>query len=234
MRKMQFLRLVLCLLVVFGVASCAARYDHYKAYTASTDQQEQRKVKLEDQFEATVGVVKAIKFFANPVSKDGEDIYDNSTHLTWYELEDDGSQVKRSVTFSNQFGIQNWVIGKPVFLIVPTEKIEGGGGAEPNKTKHFKCYEVLQGGFSSREVTLKDQFDKETAVVLKPMFFCTPVKKNNEEAGEKHLVCYLIESKESDRLVKIRNQFGGYDLKLEKGFMLCVPSDKKGVEKLDN
>jgi hypothetical protein len=178
-------------------------------------------------------VVKAIKFFANPVSKDGEDIYDDSTHLTWYELEDAGSQVKRSVTFSNQFGTQKWTIGKPVFLLVPTEKIEKGG-AEPDKTMHFKCYEVLQGEFLERKVTLEDQFGKETEVVVKPMYFCTPVKKNDEEAGKKHLVCYLIESKESERLVKIRNQFGEYDLKLEKGLMLCVPSDKKEVEELGN
>jgi hypothetical protein len=233
MRKMQFLRLVLCLLVVFAVASCGGNYDHYKAYTASADHEEQHNVNLEDQFETTAGVVNAIKFFANPVSKDGEDIYDDRTHLTWYELEDDGSQIKRSVTFSNQFGTQKWTIGKPVFLLVPTEKIEKGG-AEPDKTMHFKCYEVLQGEFLERKVTLEDQFGKETEVVVKPMYFCTPVKKNDEEAGKKHLVCYLIESKESERLVKIRNQFGEYDLKLEKGLMLCVPSDKKEVEELGN
>jgi hypothetical protein len=233
MKKTLFADLTFCLLVMFIITGCV---DHYKVYYANGIEEKQYKVKLKDQFESKEAALSKIEFFANPVSKNGGKIYDRNTHLAWYRLDEHETPIKRSVTFSNQFGTQTWIIGKAVFLLVPTEKIEKSS-SEPDKSKHFKCYEVLSGqSLNNKKVTLEDQFGKQVVVINKPIYFCTPVQKNNEKSSNEHLACYqvtLVEgSGEDGHAVDIKNQFGQSRLNIEKSYMLCVPSDKKKVEEL--
>ena len=188
------------------------------------------------------GVATEIEFFANPVKKtepDGakpEEISDENTHLTWYRLEKlEEENVHRVVTFENQFGVQEWLIGEAVYLIVPTEKLEEGS-SEPDNSKHFKCYkvlEVLSGDIPGGAYHLQDQFGEQDVNIMEPVYFCNPVEKNGEARGEGHLACYMIPPEQVDnRVVKIKNQFevNTNELILEESHMLCVPSEKKGFE----
>ncbi|UCE07164.1 MAG: hypothetical protein JSW07_03775 [bacterium] len=240
MKVTKIMSLVLCLLFALMFSSCD---DHFKVYIAkSLEGGKEFEVTLKDQFdkEPRRVMVSAIKFFANPVSKNGGKIYDRNAHLTWYRIEDP-SPKRWEVKFSNQFGKQQWKLGVPVYLLVPTEKIEPGS-ARPKKLDHFKGYEVLSGEPLNIKVTLEDQFDKqlkqkEVAIVAKPMFFCNPVHKNNEvvNKSENHLACYLITQSDtnfSPRDVTIRNQFGTHNLTVEKSYMLCVPTKKLSFKEI--
>jgi hypothetical protein len=215
--------------------------NHFKVYHLKDGLIREIDVSLKDQFdkEPRNGKLSAVKFFANPVSKNEGKIPNPYAHLTWYKLKEEGPVIERIVTFKNQFGKeQRWIIGPPVYLLVPTKKEEAGTAPSKFKFNHFKCYKVLEGEFNEREVTLKDQFDKEPVktVVEKPMFFCTPVQKNNEPIidEEYHLACYSISTAEGEpslpKKVKIRNQFGENRLEAIKSFLLCVPSKKIKVE----
>lgn len=223
MRKILFLGFVFCLVMI---SSC--RLDHYKVYSSNSNKETINEVRLEDQFGSKEAKASVIEFFANPVKKNGEDIIDEKTHLNWYRIEESGPHLDMTVEFSNQFGDdQVWTIGEPVYLLVPTEKDHKGS---PDETKHFKCYEVLSAPPFNTQVTLEDQFGRQVATVDKGMYFCTPVKKNDEgnvDLKGKHLACYRISQKDVNRLVNTINQFGDYDVNVEKSVMLCVPSDKK-------
>lgn len=228
MRKILFLGFVFCLVMI---SSC--ELDHYKVYSSNSNKETVDEVTLEDQFGPKDARASVIEFFANPVKKNEENVNDGRTHLNWYRIEESGPYVKREVEFSNQFGDdQIWTIGKPVYLLVPTEKDHTGS---PNETKHFKCYEVLSAPPLGRQVTLEDQFGRQVTTVGKGMYFCTPVKKNDKGATDlkgKHLACYQISPQDANRLVNTKNQFGDYDVNVEKSVMLCVPSDKKEVTEL--
>ncbi len=212
--------------------------DHFKVYTVDS-LEAGYEVTLEDQFDRereTKEEVKleAIEFFANPVSKNDSEIQCQNAHLTWYRFEGQGPEIV--VTLKNQFDDQTWQLGRPAYLLVPTEKqypeTEGGF---PEELDHYKCYEASSEEFSEREVVLEDQFDKsldrrEIAVVQRPMFFCNPVLKNDEKIKnpENHLACYLITSEEEplSQDIKVRNQFGETALVVTKSYMLCLPSEK--------
>ena len=50
-----------------------------------------------------------LDFFANPVSKNGEPLYDKNAHLTWYRGRQ-ASEPTRRVVLENQFGKQTvWI-----------------------------------------------------------------------------------------------------------------------------
>lgn len=60
---------------------------------------------------------------------------------------------------------------------------------------YFKCYRVRpKDRFASRTVTLADQFETQTATVVKPRLLCNPVDKNGEGIFDpaKHLTCYTL------------------------------------------
>lgn len=242
MKKARFIGFVYCLLFACLITGCQ---DHFKVYIVdSLEVDDYPEVILEDQFDResqTKEQVKlsAIEFFANPVSKNGGKIRDTNAHLTWYRFEEQGPE--RTVTFKNQFDTQTWRLGRPVYLLVPTEKREPGTeSAFPRGLDHFKCYEVLSEQPPEREVTLEDQFDKkldrkEVVTVRRPKFFCNPVQKNDEEikAPKNHLACYLITSDEgfpSPLSVSVKDQFGENTLTVKESQMLCVPSEKLTFE----
>lgn len=238
MRLKKLAALGLTVLFVLVIFNCNGTYtDHFKVYLAKgLTPIKEFQVKLKDQFDKQPlsATVFNVNFFANPVSKNEGKINDANAHLTWYQIRQIAVQP-RSVEFQNQFGRQQCELGEADYLLVPTQKMEPGS-AMPKKLNHFKAYKVLNSDDLNRQVILVDQFDKklqqkESAVVSKLLYFCTPVEKNNEPIFDKenHLAVYLIKSIGSEHLplnILIKNQFETDSLRVEKSYMLAVPSKK--------
>ncbi len=255
MKKILLNVLVFCLLFAFSY-DCKKKpvlpvfkIDHFKVYKVDTlGVILPFQVRLKDQFDITPpkpADLLFIEYFANPVSKNGQRIIDSTAHLTWYRLEEDAPVIPRTIRITNQFGTFKWQLGKPVYLLVPTHKIEKDIPFPDTLTiDHFKCYEVLAVESLQRRVTLVDQFDKrldreEKVIVDRPLFFGVPVMKNERAIINKidHLACYHISplagpTPPSPINVIFENQFGTDTLTTRESYMLCVPS-KKDVLKED-
>lgn len=226
--------------MLFAVLICA-QHDHFFLYEANGTF-EGTKVTLMDQFSREIKRAKVmdIDYFGNPVSKNGSKIFDKNAHLAWYKIYEKPESdvpVKRVVVFENQFGKQKCLLGKPVYICVPTYKIEEGLSF-PEKLNHFKAYKVLKWKFEGRNVKLKDQFHKEDVegFVKKPLYFCNPVVKNRGTIKDKefHLTCYLVDTEGIPlRKVKIKNQFEKGVLEMKGGRVLCVPTKKISWKKLE-
>jgi len=230
------------LLFVFSMVLHLNCYDHFKVYQVEKIEVN-RKIMLEDPFEKIQlpALLTAIEFFATPVSKNNKKIKQPEAHLTWYRMQVDGPHPTRRVTFTNQFGTQSWKIGAPVYLLVPTEKIEFGS-ALPEKLNCFQCYRVLSDDSLTIKVIFMDQFDqkagkKQIAVVRKPLYLGVPVKQNNTAIvhPDFYLACYLVTPIEMNpplKQVTIRNQFGQCLLQVQNSLILGVPSKIKQVEEV--
>ena len=100
---------------------------------------------------------------------------------------------------------------------------------------HYKCYEAV-GPTVVLEVSLVDQFDDVTVVVLQGKYFCNPVEKTaagitfpivDEEA---HMTCYLVDNPTPyDIQVYATDQFGQWFIPLLENLCLCLPALKQGV-----
>ncbi|UCH96925.1 MAG: hypothetical protein JSV88_08765, partial [Candidatus Aminicenantes bacterium] len=223
--------------------SVSARHNHFKLYVVkSAEPFEPIVVKLKDQFdkEPHKAKLEVISYFANPVEKrHGEATYRiefPNAHLTWYKFQTEVKPVKRGVKIKNQFGEQILLLEEPLFLAVPTQKIEPGS-AMPEKFNHFKAYRVVKSDFEPKEVVLKDQWDGKPikVKVIKPFLFCNPVVKITGKMKAPiynegyHLTCYFIDPKgmaSSPKSIEIKNQFGKRRLYPQQYFVLCVPTDK--------
>lgn len=211
----------------------AFKLDHFKVYKVKSLEMQQA-VGLRGQFDKEVKKVflHTLTLFANPVSKNGAKLIDRNAHLTWYALKQDSTEPKRPLVVRNQFGTQKLVIGRPLFLLVPAEKIEKGS-VFPRRLDHFKCYEVLSGEPARKGVSLKDQFGGEKVKVMKPKLFAVPVEKHFRDRVEKiknkrdHLVFYEISPKDYALRKEVRDQFGKRTLSVAASVMLGVPSLKK-------
>jgi hypothetical protein len=113
------------------------------------------------------------------------------------------------------------------------------GSAHAQNTDHYQCYSVAGAkGFTDiPNVKLKDQFGKSFVTVLRPISICAPVHKNNSPVADEvtHLVCYGLQSEVSDlnQRVRVKNQFGALDFRVDDAIALCVPSTKKLINKED-
>lgn len=211
--------------------------DHFKCYGGRFPAFEERKILLEDQFESKkTRVVKANRF-CNPVSKNGQKIFDPGGHLKRYRTRDAPGQPPfggLDVLVQNQFGDQELTVERSIGLFVPSRK---GKESKPVAIDHYKCYAV-QGAQIGEKVTLEDQFDVEDgrvekATVLEPVTLCNPVAKTvhgvTTPVGDPawHLVCYAIETRRfRPRTVIVRNQFGKERVRVQEPVELCVPSMK--------
>jgi hypothetical protein len=101
----------------------------------------------------------------------------------------------------------------------------------------FKCYTAKLDPrgprFSSREVTLQDQFRTTNARVLRPYELCTPVDKNGEGIANEsaHLMCYKIidggpRGRRGSETVRVTDQFGTEQMITANSRVLCVPAIK--------
>ena len=220
-----------CKLEVFECPP-ARSLDHFKCYEAEGDPVNQI-VTLEDQFGVEPEVlVEEPELFCNPVDKNGEGIFDDTAHLTVYEIDEEEEEVERLVSITNQFGDQILIVGAPEFLFVPSEK---NGVPSALNLDHFKCYEA-EGDPVNVIVNLQDQFGVEPVVlVAEPELFCNPVDKNGEGIlnPTAHLTCYEVDQEEEERVVIVANQFGDQILEVEDPEFLCVPSEKTEVVLLE-
>ena len=217
------------------------RPSHFKCYAVARKQVD-RTVTLTDQFERKRTVVIALEALCNPVEKNGELVRDERVHLACYAIRNDRGEppfTKQRVIVRNQLGVEVLTVDRPRTLCVPSLKREGTAPppAQPDPgalVDHFKCYEVTASGtFAQREVTLRDQFGRTRARVLRPATLCTPVRKNAERLRQSavHLKCYAIQDEgfEPGRVVTVRNQLGVETLRVLRPRELCVPSTKQRI-----
>jgi hypothetical protein len=111
--------------------------------------------------------MRLLDFFANPVSKNGEPLYEKNAHLTWYRGVQPAEPIRQAVV-ENQLGQFKIRTGTGWGLLVPTQKIEEGS-AFPEELDHFKVYrlaEVIQP--PDMVFKLRDQFGSEEAKVHLP------------------------------------------------------------------
>jgi hypothetical protein len=98
---------------------------------------------------------------------------------------------------------------------------------------HYKCYKLKPKRFSPQNVTLTDQFGTRQANVPKRTELCNPVQKNQEPWDNRraHLQCYKATGPSVGRVVAVQNQFGSQRLQVTQPRSLCVPSEKRKVQR---
>ena len=210
------------------------KLDYFQVYDVE-DREAAADVFLRGQFDTTrlKMRLRLLDYFANPVSKNAEPLYDKNAHVAWYR----GVQPPepgRAVSLENQFGKFEIRTGRGYGLLVPTRKVEVGS-AVPQKLDHYKVYQVVEASkVPMVGVKLKDQFRTSDATLKSIRYFAVPVKKQHEtkaypiqnERG--HLLIFEITPRDYDRKVKVQNQFTqGSVVQVVRSVMLAVPSLKK-------
>ena len=208
--------------------------DYFQFYDVA-NQQAGYYVGLQGQFDKQPekAQVTYLNLFANPVSKNGEPIYDKNAHFNWYDLMDPTPDPTRVVAFENQFGEQKIYIGSACALLVPAQKVEPGSQF-PRKLDHYKVYKVLDFGAPvNKTVKLEDQFGGSEARVYYPRMFAVPVRKwfqgetfgiNNEKA---HLAIYNINPRSVEQVKPVRDQFSRRYVQIFRSVLLGAPSVKQ-------
>ena len=229
MRGMVFL---LSLALVLGVWSSQAPAElvpenHYLVYEVPQTYLFAGHIILNDQFGSFTTPEVMFDKFANPVSKNGEPIFDPIAHQTWWTIFE--PQSIWWATIVNQFGQQRWQIKDGRFLVLPALKNQPG---PPPPFNHYKCYDAV-GPEVNIPVVLVDQFGTRQMVATKPRIFCNPVEKTvngihypivNPEA---HLACYELQPPMPLGVPAIAyDQFGMWDMMLLEPCWLCLPTIK--------
>lgn len=211
------------------------KLDYFKIYDVK-NQEFNADVTVRGQFDQRTQPMKlrVLDFFANPVSKNRESIFDKNAHLTWYR----GVQPvepKRYVRVENQFGKVEIRTGAGYGLLVPTQKIETGS-AFPEQLDHFKVYRLADVEQTPAvELKLRDQFGTDEVRTTMPLFFAVPVAKRYADTAysihnqKAHLLIYSITTREIEKRVRVRNQFRrgrGFILQVVRSVMLAVPCVK--------
>lgn len=176
--------------------------------------------------------LRLLDYFGNPVSKNGEPLYDKHAHLAWYR----GVQPReplRQVVLENQFGKFDIRTGKGYGLLVPTQKLERGS-VFPEGLDHYRVYRLVDvEEVPGVVLKLRDQFGSDEVKLRLPQFFAVPVLKrhgdktypiHNERA---HLLIFSITARELEKSIKLRNQFArSIGVRVVRSLMLAAPSVK--------
>jgi hypothetical protein len=120
-------------------------------------------------------------------------------------------------------------IGAACALGVSAPACAQGQNPEGVNPEHYECYQVT-GQTRPLTVRLRDQFGSTEARVVKPVYLCNPVQKNDQAIKDErtHLVCYqIVGPKQANKAVRVDNQFGKQTLKVAAPQLLCVPSLKE-------
>jgi hypothetical protein len=218
--------------------------DHFKCYEATDVQGSDpigEDLLLEDQFGIVEAQLGSAEMFCNPVEKWHYDrrtpVWHPDHHFTLYSLTEVISPLW-SVDVDNQFGTQQLLVGNPVLLAVPTQKLVPGDHGPPVGLDHFLLYEVIGALPINVPVHLFDQFTYDDVLVMAPVFFANPVEKTHGdpvtpiENPEAHLVFYQI-SGDYSGTATVDNQFGLQDLLVGNQALLAVPSAKLFAEPVD-
>lgn len=215
------------------------KLDYFKFYDVE-NREAQGDILLKGQFDerAQKMRVRLVDFFANPVSKNGEPLFDKNAHLAWYRGVQPPEPARR-VVLENQFGRFDIRTGTGYGLLVPTQKIESGS-VFPAELGHYKVYRLLDvEQFPDKTLKLKDQFGSEEVKLRLPLYFAVPVAKrhgdkthpiHNERA---HLLIFSITTRDLQKAIRIRNQFAsGIGVRVVRSLMLAVPSLKREWKQL--
>ena len=210
------------------------RLDYFLIY--DVDNREVREpVSLKGQFERRrrplAARVVLLDYFANPVEKNREPLYDKYAHLTWYRTVQ-AAEPRRIVNLADQFGKWKLYLGDPEALLVPTHKRERGS-VPPERLDHYKVYRVLEWSKAPEgRLSLRDQFGASQAKLRGPRYFAVPVEKthNRKVHGvsnpRTHLVIYAITPTEMVRKVSLVNQISQSAHTTKGGVMLAAPCVK--------
>lgn len=227
-----------------------SRLEHFKGYRVFPDTIGPGPVVLEDQFDRRRNRKDSVDFlmaryFANPVSKNGEAVRDSVTHLVWYVIRSRTEHPRRKVVYTNQFTGDRGLgltTGFASHLLVPAKKIERKDSDsydppqdsrfESKTVSHLKCYNVVEAEPDSANVTLKDQFFGADYIARGPDYFCNPCSKNGGPVPNEadHLTIYRLESvtgRDSTRSVIAIDQFGRDRLSVRWSTWLLVPTKKE-------
>lgn len=110
-------------------------------------------------------------------------------------------------------------------------------GKDPfgGKFNHYQCYDIVdwstrpEGAFS-----LDDQFQRDKAKIVRPLFLCNPVDKNGEGIPAKavHLICYEMQPGNPSGDVyrtEVNNQVEKNSYYVRNPHIMCVPSEKRHI-----
>jgi len=210
------------------------RLDYFQIYDVA-NREATGKVLLQGQFDERPLKMELalLDFFANPVAKNAEPIYDKNAHLTWYRGVQPPEPM-REVVLESQFGRFEIRTGRAYGLLVPTQKVESGS-VFPKTLDHYKVYRLVDVE-KIPDVTLKlrDQFGASEARMRLPLYFAVPVRKRHEtkeypiQNERAHLLIFGITPRDLKKKVTLRNQFTkGTSLAIVRSLMLAVPSIKR-------
>jgi hypothetical protein len=213
--------------------------DHFKCYKASDLKNPKfapTTVTLVDQFESKTTVVVKPALVCNPAGETAQAINDPTAHLTCYAIKAAPHQTKfpgADVAIANELGTVQLAAGTAALLCVPTQT---NGVPSPLNLDHFKCYkakDLKNPQFGSTSVTVTDELESKSTVVMKPAMVCNPADKNGEgiRNPQGHLTCYAIkdakgQAKFAGADVQVSNQLGTSQLRAKKAAAICVPSSK--------
>jgi hypothetical protein len=209
------------------------KLDYFKFYDVENREAE-GDVLLRGQFDQRPQKMRLrlLDFFANPVSKNGEPLYDKNAHLAWYRGVQPPEPPRR-VVLENQFGKFEIRTGTGYGLLVPTKKVEQGS-VFPSELDHYKVYRLLDvEQVPEKVLKLRDQFGSDEGKLRLPLYFAVPVTKrrgdktnpiHNERA---HLLIFSITTRELQKTIKLQNQFArGTSVRVVRSLMLGAPSLK--------
>lgn len=214
-----------------GSAQPIVPENHFLVYDVPENNTFTASIALADQFGLSCVYSAELDLFATPVDKNGEGIYDDVVHHTWWKIDDPQSAWQTSI--ENQFGVQNWMVKNGRYLLLPALKNTPG---TPPIANHYKCYEA-EGDPVNIPVTLVDQFGTYSMVATDVIWFCNPTSKCVEGGdtyeiveNQAHLACYLLEPVISTSITAMAyDQFGDWQLTLEQPCWLCLPTKKTGT-----
>jgi hypothetical protein len=177
--------------------------------------------------------LRLLDFFANPVSKKGEPLYDKNAHLAWYRGVQPPELIRR-VLLENQFGKFDIRIGTGYGLLVPTQKIERGS-AFSGQLDHYKVYRLVNvEQVPNKVLKLRDQFGGDEVKLGLPLYFAVPVMKRHGDKtypihnDRAHLLIFSITARDLRKNIKLRNQFdNGTGVRVVRSVMLAAPSLKR-------
>jgi hypothetical protein len=211
--------------------------DHYQCYIPNGEflLARPRRPILIDQFGESRPRIFTIDLLCVPVSKNGEPVQDERTHLMCYGGRN-GAVVKERVRTRDQFGVLEFDIGEASLLCLPAVKrvVEARGANPPDvDPDHFQCYVPREEDVELAKIQrpiLVDQFGRSRPAVRRVSLLCLPVSKNGDPVQDErtHLVCYLEENgAEVNERVRTRDQFGRLELDFGQAAFLCLPARKR-------
>jgi hypothetical protein len=221
----------------------AFKLDHFKMYAINDlEAQEAPSVTVKDQIlkEPLLISPDKLKYFCTPLTmtnaKKTATIKDKFAYLAWYPILNDIELT--TVNYVNQFTefkSKQLKFNRLEALMVPTERIDRDSKF-PEKLDHYLCYKVTEGSDPESTVKVEDEFQKTSANLKGPIFFCVPCSKNDRGKDfpiknvADHLAVYSITSgpdvpQEANSL-KTNNQFGEQSFKVLRQVYLLVPTQQ--------